>query len=307
MSDSPSNTLPPIPPFLDRRAAPDRRPIDAIDVGQRHRHDLGDIAALAKSIEEVGLLHPIVVTLAGTLIAGQRRLEACRRLGWTDIPVRVVHLDEIVRGELAENAERKDFLPSEIHAIRKAMAPEMAEKATSRKLSGRSADNAGETRDKIGAFAGRSGRTVEKITKVVAAAEREPERFAHLVEEMDRTGKVNGAFRKLRKAEDERRIQGLRPVQGKFRTLVIDPPWDYDWLSLTGRATPGYATMGHAELLALDVAAWAEEDCHLYLWTPNNFATRAMELMARWGIPAQDSVDVGQAEMGARFLLPEFN
>ena len=98
---------------------------------------------------------------------------------------------------------------------------------------------------------------------MVTAAEREPERFAHLVEEMDRTGKVNGAFRKLRKAEDERRIQGLRPVQGKFRTLVIDPPWDYDWLSLTGRATPGYATMGHAELLALDVAAWAEEDCHL--------------------------------------------
>lgn len=43
--------------------------------------------------------------------------------------------------------------------------------------------------DMIGAFAGVSGRTVDKIRDVVEAAAAEPEKFGHLVEEMDRTGK----------------------------------------------------------------------------------------------------------------------
>jgi N6-adenosine-specific RNA methylase IME4 len=85
------------------------------------------------------------------------------------------------------------------------------------------------------------------------------------------------------RAEDERRVAALAPIAGKFRALVIDPPWDYEWLSVAGRAKPGYATMSHEQLLALDVAAWAEENSHLYLWTTNNFMTRAVELMARWG------------------------
>jgi N6-adenosine-specific RNA methylase IME4 len=31
------------------------------------------------------------------------------------------------------------------------------------------------------------------------------------------------------------------------------------------------------------VAKSAEDDCHLYLWTTNNFMMRAGELMAHWG------------------------
>lgn len=57
-------------------------PFDGIIVGFRYRKDLGDLRPLADSIAEVGLLHPIVVTAEGLLIAGQRRLEACRLLGW---------------------------------------------------------------------------------------------------------------------------------------------------------------------------------------------------------------------------------
>src|SRR5262249_44695217 len=72
------------------------------------------------------------------------------------------------------------------------------------------------------------------------------------------------------RAADEARVRALRPVAGKFRTLVVDPPWDYEWLSLAGRASPGYATMTHEQLLSLAVADWAEDDSHLYLWTTNN-------------------------------------
>lgn len=86
-------------------------------------------------------------------------------------------------------------------------------------------------------------------------------------------------------AADEERVLALAPVIGKFRTLILDPAWDYDWLSLAGRAKPGYAMQTHEELLALDVKAWADQEAgyHLYLWTTNNFLARACELMAHWG------------------------
>ena len=85
------------------------------------------------------------------------------------------------------------------------------------------------------------------------------------------------------RAADEARVRALAPMQGCFRTLVIDPPWDYEWLSIAGRASPGYATMPNEQLLALNVAQWADDNCHLYLWTTNNFITRACKLMAHWG------------------------
>ena len=83
-------------------AAPAGVPIGDILIGKRHRSDMGDIESLAESIDAVGLLHPIVVTPDNKLIAGKRRLEACRHLGWTEVPATVVPLDDIVRGELAE-------------------------------------------------------------------------------------------------------------------------------------------------------------------------------------------------------------
>ena len=91
--------------------------LDRITVGERHRRDMGDIPALAASIASVGLLHPVVITPNGVLIAGERRIEACRRLGWSAVPVHVVDIDAIARGEFAENAHRKDFAPSELVAI----------------------------------------------------------------------------------------------------------------------------------------------------------------------------------------------
>jgi ParB family transcriptional regulator, chromosome partitioning protein len=56
---------------------------------QRHGRDMGDLAGLAENIKLVGLLHPVVVTPDGVLLCGERRLEACKRLGWTNVEVRI--------------------------------------------------------------------------------------------------------------------------------------------------------------------------------------------------------------------------
>jgi hypothetical protein len=66
------------------------RSIADITIGIRHRRDLGDVESLARSIEDIGLLHPIIVDEDGRLLAGARRLAACKHLGWTEIPVKVV-------------------------------------------------------------------------------------------------------------------------------------------------------------------------------------------------------------------------
>lgn len=63
--------------------------VSKIKVGDRIRNELGDVKSLAENIEEVGLLHPITVRKTGngeyTLVTGERRLKACKGLGWKKI------------------------------------------------------------------------------------------------------------------------------------------------------------------------------------------------------------------------------
>ena len=55
----------------------ERRAIDGIVIGERHRKDLGDLDALAASIGKLGLLQAIGVTKSNELVFGERRLRAC--------------------------------------------------------------------------------------------------------------------------------------------------------------------------------------------------------------------------------------
>ncbi len=49
-----------------------------------------DVGALKKSLESVGLIHPVTINGDGELLAGARRFQAARELGWDEIPVQVV-------------------------------------------------------------------------------------------------------------------------------------------------------------------------------------------------------------------------
>jgi ParB/RepB/Spo0J family partition protein len=107
-------------------------PLAAIRVGARHRREFGNLDSLARSIADIGLLHPVVVTPNGFLIAGERRLRAAAQLGWSEIPITEIDLDAVVRGEFAENTERKDFTLSEAVAIKRALEPRERDAAKER-------------------------------------------------------------------------------------------------------------------------------------------------------------------------------
>jgi ParB family chromosome partitioning protein len=85
-------------------------PITSIIVADGRR-PLRDVAELAASIAEVGLLNPITVTHEHRLIAGYHRLEACKSLGWLEIPVSVVTLsaEDAELAEIDENLVRHEL------------------------------------------------------------------------------------------------------------------------------------------------------------------------------------------------------
>ncbi|MGI9177961.1 MAG: ParB/RepB/Spo0J family partition protein [Pirellulales bacterium] len=76
--------------------------------------DDADLAELAASLGEHGLVQPIVVRARGDrfqLIAGQRRLAAAKKLGWEKVPVRILDVDDRQMSEIAivENLQRRDL------------------------------------------------------------------------------------------------------------------------------------------------------------------------------------------------------
>lgn len=97
-------------------------PVDAIEPNPyqpRVHFDEETLASLAESIEELGVLQPVLVRqLDGDnyqLIAGERRWRAAQRAGLTDIPVIVRAIEDITSLEQAvvENLHRQDLNPLE--------------------------------------------------------------------------------------------------------------------------------------------------------------------------------------------------
>ena len=93
--------------------------VERIDApGRPVRRFLGDIAALADSMQEYGLQQPISVRANGErfiLTSGLRRLTAARMLRWTTIPafVRSLDADDAYLVDLIENLQREDLSPEE--------------------------------------------------------------------------------------------------------------------------------------------------------------------------------------------------
>ena len=87
-------------------------PTTTINEGTRVREDYGNLKELAESIRENGLIHPIVVDLTYRLVAGGRRLRACRDiLKLNEVPCTFIEVaDEATLRllEAEENVKRKD-------------------------------------------------------------------------------------------------------------------------------------------------------------------------------------------------------
>ncbi len=108
-------------------------PVDAVTPNPRQPREVFDeesIADLAASVEQLGILQPLLVRDSGDgryeLIAGERRLRAARGAGLDTVPVLLVETDD--RGSLeralVENVHREDLDPLEEAAAYRALMDE---------------------------------------------------------------------------------------------------------------------------------------------------------------------------------------
>ena len=256
--------------------------VEKIKVGNRFRKDLGDIDRLAESIREVGLLHPIVVDEEYNLVAGYRRLEACKKLGWRKVPVHIVPLKDLAKGELHENTVRKGFTIEEIVAIKRALEPKLKEEVKPGRPPKNSAESAEfkgvETRDIIAKFVGVSHDTLAKMEKIVEAAEKDPETYGRVLEAVN-SGRMSVAY--AYKMVKRREAMWPPPLpEGEFDVIYADPPWEY-YLPLRGSPDMHYKTMSTEEICRLKIPA--AEDAVLFLWATNPKLEDALTVMKAWG------------------------
>ncbi len=91
--------------------------ISDIKVKRRVRKDLGNLEDLKDSLRRYGLLNPITLNSKYQLVAGERRLEAAKAIGWTSINANIIdNLTPLsqLEMELEENNQRKEFTDEEL-------------------------------------------------------------------------------------------------------------------------------------------------------------------------------------------------
>ena len=198
--------------------------IEKIRVEDRIRKDLGDISELAKDIEQNGLINPPTVTPDLVLIAGERRLAACKLLGWQQIEVKVMEVRDYehqLRLEISENENRKDFTLAERLDWARRLEQVERLKAEERMKNPRENFPGGETgraRDKVAQAVGLgSGRQYEKAKYI---ADHDPE----ALERIDSgESSIHREYQRLR-AELEQKDERILKLQQALEEELKKPP-----------------------------------------------------------------------------------
>ncbi len=91
--------------------------ISDIKIKKRLRRDPGDLSDLVNSIHKNGLFNPVLINDKNELLAGYRRIQSVKLLGWTEIEYNRINakskLDKF-NVEVDENTARKDFSYEEL-------------------------------------------------------------------------------------------------------------------------------------------------------------------------------------------------
>jgi ParB family chromosome partitioning protein len=225
--------------------------IDDIKIRNRYRKELGDVEDLKDSMTTLGLLQPVVLTTDNQLIAGCRRIEAAKQLGWKTIEaVKTDNLTEtidLLRAEHDENVCRKPFLNSEetrlYQVIRQIEQKKAGEREKTKRKQGQETfpdpGTKGQTRDLAAKPFGKSGKTMDAQLKILNTGDHD------LIDLMDKHG-AHSALKVIqaREREEAKRQQyetlptkahitqadclDWLPLQKPCDLLLTDPPYSTD-------------------------------------------------------------------------------
>jgi ParB family chromosome partitioning protein len=218
--------------------------IDRIVEARSYRTDLGHLSELRASIEKLGLLCPVVITVDGVLISGRRRLAVMRELGHTTVPVWVAAgVSDELRTLLAiqdDNLLHKEFTTTEKAALYEEYKAVLAEENARRQEAtrfgsaalpgtaeepGDSADEAGA--ENTGAHGGWESQPPSKRKSRVQAAQavtgKDSSQQLEEVLELQRLATDDAQDERVRQAAAEAlmEINADGPVHGLFQNVKI--------------------------------------------------------------------------------------
>ncbi len=238
--------------------------ISDIIIKDRIRKEMGDLIPLEKSIHKLGLLHPIVVSENNELIAGQRRIEACKNLEWEEVPVTIINIQKLRDGEIDENQIRVNFTSDEQIAIADYVEKDIREENVKKMKLGKPSKDSLEgmppntTQKAIAEKTGISFDTLRKKKEIQEEAKTNP-KFAKLyksIDNLDSKDNTNSVYLKLSKLNRKRELVKktketqiilpktitlynkefqTAPIEDNSVSLIFtDPPYHDEYLSLFG-------------------------------------------------------------------------
>lgn len=220
------------------------------------------IQELADSIADIGQLQNIVLNSRHEIIAGRRRVAAFKKLGKPFIMAMISdQYNDVLKALKAERDEntcrlertplQKKELADRIVALLSPIAKENSNSNLMVRIPGAETDdrvvnlstheNCGKThdsnetvgrvKDQAAEAAGISRSTLEKIDAIVDEAKADPETMTPVVEEMEKTGKVDPAFKKAKENKKSRKKDPLLDANGKEVPELLRDIFGDVWLN----------------------------------------------------------------------------
>lgn len=215
-------------------------------------------------------------------IADLKHYQAIVELGWQEVDVYMLRTEgdrlKAFRVAIDENLKRKPLSDPEVATAIKEY-DEMARELQGSKTAGnpnllQHNKLEGWTQQQTAESLGISQPAVVKAIQVATAVEERPE-LAKL--------KGEQILRKLKIERQIEEIKQLKPVEGVFDVIVVDPPWEMEgeYDPDSRRAIPPYPTMPLDEIAHIKLPA--APDCILWLWVINRHIHDGFHLIECWG------------------------
>ncbi|MBU7047988.1 MAG: ParB N-terminal domain-containing protein [Theionarchaea archaeon] len=240
-----------------------------IEISKGSTRELGNIGSLAESIAKHGMLQPIVINQNNELIAGRRRLEAAKFLGWKEIDVKVIETgddyDRLAK-TITENIQRKQLNWQEEVLSVEELDGLMRKKYGSAKQGERTdliEEKSWSSLDTAKMLQKGEGRVREEII-LAKALKKYPE--------LEKKRTKTAAFRELKNIKQRERLAEEPRPEGVYDVVVVNPPWEY----------PGTDGMTIDEIISLDLPF--SENSIVFLWTTVRYLPVAFEIFRKWGV-----------------------
>ena len=238
--------------------------------------------ALVRDIAQYGLREPIVLHPDGRILDGRNRWRACKEAGVRPRFRKWSGKGSLVSFVVSLNLTRRHLSVSQRACVALDILPALEAEAHARMVAGGRFKGTQKLAD-LGEARSRAADLFRINRQYVSDAKRLRAEYPVLFDDV-RAGRLTlqEAKRKI-KNEHKRAIaqqierEPLPMPGGRFRVIVIDPPWEYDH-----DRTP-YPNMGLDEVKSLPIEKLAHEDCVLWIWTPNAMVRRALECISTWG------------------------